>query len=66
MPVEVKVRKGEPLERALRRLKVRLNRENILKDCRSKRFFEKPCQKRRLKEKAAKFNVYLRQRRDRL
>ncbi|MDR0727994.1 MAG: 30S ribosomal protein S21 [Puniceicoccales bacterium] len=60
MSVEVKLRKGETIDKALRRLKKKLDRENILKDVRAKRFFEKPCERRRRKEKVAKFNNMLR------
>jgi len=60
MSVEVRLRKGETVDKALRRLKKKLDRENILKDVRAKRFFEKPCERRRRKEKVAKFNNMLR------
>ncbi|MDR3143311.1 MAG: 30S ribosomal protein S21 [Puniceicoccales bacterium] len=60
MSVEVKLRKGESIDKALRRLKKKLDRENIIKDVRAKRFFEKPCERRRRKEKVAKFNNMLR------
>lgn len=65
MPViEVKVRKGESVEKALRRLKKRLDRENVIQDAKTKRYFEKPSAKRRRKGKIAKFTNYLRSRRD--
>ena len=51
MSVEVKIRKGEPIERALRRLKKRLDREGVIRDVRAKRYFEKPCEVRRRKKK---------------
>lgn len=62
MPVEVKVRKGEPTERALRRLKKKLDREGIIRDVRAKRYFEKPCEVKRRKKKVANFNNMLRRR----
>jgi small subunit ribosomal protein S21 len=43
---EVKVRRGENIDRALRRLKKELDKEGILKTMRSKRFYEKPSEKR--------------------
>ncbi len=61
MSVEVKLRKTEPLEKALRRLKKKLDREGILRDVKAKRYFEKPCEKRRQKAKFAAFNNMLRQ-----
>jgi small subunit ribosomal protein S21 len=62
MSIEVKIRKGEPMERAIRRLKRRLDRENIIKDVRAKRYFEKPSEVRRRKRKVADFNNMLRNR----
>ena len=64
MSVEVKMRKGEPLEKALRRLKKKLDREGILRAVKAKRYFEKPCEVRRQKEKAAAFNNMLRHKHD--
>jgi small subunit ribosomal protein S21 len=64
MPVDVKLRKGEPMERALRRLKKKLDREGVIRDVRAKRYFEKPCEKRRRKEKVAAFTNMLRLRYD--
>lgn len=60
MPVEVTIRKGETMDRALRRLKKKLDREGIIRDARAKRYFEKPCEVRRRKKKVAKFTNMLR------
>jgi len=62
MPVEVKIRKGEPMERALRRLKKKIDREGIIKDVRAKRYFEKPSETKRRKKKVAAFSAMLRAR----
>lgn len=62
MPVEVKIRKGEPMERALRRLKKKLDREGVIRDVRAKRYYEKPCEVRRRKKKVAAFSAMLRSR----
>lgn len=62
MALEVKIRKGEPTERALRRLKKKLDREGVIRDVRAKRYFEKPCEVHRRKKKVAAFNNMLRQR----
>jgi len=59
---EVKLKKGEPIERAIRRLKKKLDREQTLKKFRERRRFEKPSAKRRRKEKAARFEAMLRAR----
>ena len=56
---EIKLRKGEPVERALRRLKKKIDREGTLKIVRYHRHFEKPSEKRRRKEKAARFSAML-------
>lgn len=44
---EVKVRRGESVDRALRRLKKALDKEGILKTMRSKRCYEKPSEKKK-------------------
>ena len=62
MPVEIKIRKGESMDKAIRRMKKNLDRENILRDVRAKRYFEKPCEERRRKKKVQAFNNMLRQR----
>ena len=62
MSIEIKIRKGEPLERALRRLKKRLDREGVIRDVRAKRYFEPPCETKRRKKKIAAFTNMLRQR----
>ena len=56
---EIKLRKGEPVERALRRLKKKVDREGTIKDIRSRRAFEKPSERKRRKMKAAKFQAML-------
>lgn len=60
MSVEVKIHKGEPMEKALRRLKKRLDREGIIRDARAKRYHEKPCEVRRRKKKVMDFSNMLR------
>lgn len=64
MSIEIKIRKNEPVDRALRRLKKKLDRENVIKDVRFKRYYEKPCERRRRKEKVAAFTQMLRTRYD--
>jgi small subunit ribosomal protein S21 len=59
---EIRLKKGEPVERALRRLKKRLDREQTLKKFRERRRFEKPSARRRRKEKAARFEAMLKAR----
>ena len=62
MPVEIKIRKGESMDKAIRRMQKKLDRENIRRDVRAKRYFEKPCEERRRKKKVQAFNNMLRQR----
>ena len=48
------------MERALRRLKKRLDREGVIRDVRAKRYFVKPAQAKRRKKKELDFNNMLR------
>ena len=57
MATEVKIRKGESVEKALRRLKKKLDREGVIRDVRAKKTFEKPCEKRRRKAARARINA---------
>ncbi len=59
---EIKLKKGEPVEKAIRRLKKKLDREQTLQQYRLRRRFEKPSAKRRRKEKAARFAAMLKAR----
>jgi small subunit ribosomal protein S21 len=59
---EVHLKKGEPVDRALRRLKKKLDREKTLVQVRLHRRFEKPSAKKRKKQKAARFAAMLRER----
>lgn len=45
--VEVKTRKGENIDRALRRLKKKLDKEGTLKEIRNRRHYEKPSEEKR-------------------
>lgn len=49
----VKVRIGEPLEKALRILKKKLDKEGVMKAAKAHRFYDKPSIKNRAKSKAA-------------
>jgi small subunit ribosomal protein S21 len=60
--IEIKLRKGEPVDKAIRRLKKKLDREQTLKKFRERRRFEKPSARRRRKEKAARFEAMLKAR----
>jgi small subunit ribosomal protein S21 len=56
---EIKLKKGEPVDKALRRLKKKIDREGTLKEVRNHRHFEKPSERRRRKMKAARFSAML-------
>lgn len=47
------------MERALRRLKKKIDREGTLKEVRNHRHFEKPSERRRRKLKIARFSAML-------
>ncbi len=49
--IEVRMKKGEQIDRALRRLKKKLDKEGVLKEIRNRRHFEKPSEKRRRAER---------------
>jgi small subunit ribosomal protein S21 len=51
---EVKIKKGEPVDRALRRLKKKLDKEGTLKDLRNRRHYEKPSEVKRRLAKSSK------------
>ncbi|MBI5773304.1 MAG: 30S ribosomal protein S21 [Verrucomicrobia bacterium] len=56
---EIKMKKGEPVEKALRRLKKRIDREGTLKEVRNHRHYEKPSERLRRKMKVARFSAML-------
>ncbi len=56
---EIKIKKGESLEKVLRRLKKKIDREGTLKEARNHRYFEKPSERRRRKMKVARFSAML-------
>jgi small subunit ribosomal protein S21 len=56
---EIRLKKGESVEKALRRLKKKIDREGILREVRNHRHFEKPSEKRRRKMKMARFSAML-------
>ena len=56
---EIKLKKGEPVDKVLRRLKKKIDREGTLKTVRNRRHFEKPSERRRRKEKVARFSAML-------
>jgi len=59
---EIKLKQGEPVEKAIRRLKKKLDREQTLQQFRLHRRFEKPSARKRRKMKAARFSAMLKAR----
>ncbi len=53
---EVRLKKGESVDKALRRLKRKLDREGTLRELRAKQRYEKPSIRRKRKAKEARQN----------
>lgn len=51
---EVKLRRGEAVEKAIRRLKKKMDREGVMREIRARRHFEKPSVKKRRKAARAR------------
>jgi len=60
--IEVTPKKDESIDVALRKLKKKLDRDNVLREYRRRRYYTKPSTKKRQKNKEAKFRAYLRSR----
>jgi small subunit ribosomal protein S21 len=57
---EVRLKKGETVEKALRKLKKQIDREGTLKTIRNKRHYEKPSRKRYREKRRVKYNQRIR------
>lgn len=55
--IQIKLKKGEAVERALRRLKKIMDKEGMMKQLRATRFYEKPSEKKRRKSARARSRV---------
>jgi small subunit ribosomal protein S21 len=51
--ITVKIRVGEPIEKSLRALKKKLDKEGVMKAVKAKRFHDKPSVKEKNKQKQA-------------
>jgi small subunit ribosomal protein S21 len=51
VPSEIQTKRGEPIDKALRRLKKKLDREGVLRELRNRRHYEKPSEIKRREEK---------------
>jgi small subunit ribosomal protein S21 len=56
---KVNLRTDEPIDRALKRLKRQLDRDDVMRECRRRRYYQKPSAVKRQKMKEAKFKAYL-------
>ena len=54
MPVEIKLKKGESVDRAMRRLKKKLDKEGTIRELRGRDHYEKPSEKKRKKSARAR------------
>ncbi|OGB86926.1 30S ribosomal protein S21 [candidate division WOR-1 bacterium RIFCSPLOWO2_02_FULL_46_20] len=50
---KIEVRKGEGLEKALRKFKTKLRREGVIDEIKKREFYEKPSERRRKQQDAA-------------
>ena len=57
--IQMRMKKGESVERALKRLKKVMDKEGLLKQLRNNRYYEKPCVKLRLKSARARIRLSL-------
>lgn len=51
---KIEIRKGEGLEKALRKFKTKLRREGLIDEIKKREFYEKPSERRRKKQEAAR------------
>ncbi|MBU0672266.1 MAG: 30S ribosomal protein S21 [Candidatus Margulisbacteria bacterium] len=49
----IEIRKGEGLEKALRKFKMKLRQEGVLDEVKKREFYEKPSQRKRKQAEAA-------------
>jgi len=52
--ITIKVKKGEQIEKAIKRLKKSMDKEGIIKQIRAERYFEKPSERKRKKSARAR------------
>ena len=56
----IRLKKGETVDRALKRMKKILDKEGIMKQIRANRYFEKPSEKKRKKAARARIRSFSR------
>lgn len=55
---EVKIKRGESVDKAMRRLKKKMDKEGVMREIRAHRHFEKPSEKRRRKAARARLRAF--------
>ena len=55
--IQIKLKRGETVERGLKRLKKILDKEGLMKQLRANRYFEKPSEKKRRKSARARIRA---------
>ncbi|MCC5850525.1 MAG: 30S ribosomal protein S21 [Verrucomicrobia bacterium] len=58
MDTEVKLKKGESVDRAMRRLKKKLDKEGTMRELRNRAYYEKPSEKKRRKQARARTRTF--------
>ena len=61
---KIELRKGEELEKALKKFKMKIRREGLIDEIKKREFYEKPSQRRRKQHEAAKRRENTRRRRE--
>ena len=56
----IRLKKGETVDRALKRMKKIIDKEGIMKQIRANRYFEKPSEKKRKKSARARIRTFSR------
>ena len=54
---QIKIKRGETVDKALKRLKKIMDKEGTMKEIRAHRYFEKPCERRRRKAARARLRA---------
>ena len=52
--IQIRLKRGEPIEKALRRLKKMMDKEGMMKQIRANRYYESPSEKKRKKSARAR------------
>ena len=58
--IQIRLKRGETVDRGLKRLKKILDKEGLMKQLRANRYFEKPCEKKRRKSARARARLFSR------